>query len=299
MKTFKFILLALIISALACDGSAQVKKQKSSNKTKLETSKKTNKPMNNKSSEKSASGIKMLAEGSYSPIENPFIFVAHSPETYAQMQSFVENLPSASAIDFSKTAVVAAFAGTKNTGGYSVIIKKTASGAAIDVASPPKDAIVTQALTTPYNVSLVPLEEVMPLSIEVSANWKTAAQNYKITSGEFEYSGGFAGETKKFNVEGTISVLIFGDYSTLIFNLSGKGAEKVRKLQETASGSVKNGKINLARLDAGSFSEGPKPPLKVLGTISNGNLVLTFEPLPTIIADGYEARGKIEAEKIK
>jgi hypothetical protein len=291
-------LLALVISTLACDGSAQVKKQKSGNKTKLETSNKK-KPMNNKSSEKSAGGVKMLAEGFYSPIESPFIFVARSPETYAQIQSFVENLPSASTMDFSKTAVVAAFAGTKNTGGYSVIIKKTTDKIAIDVSTPPKDAMVTQVLTTPYNVSLVPVEEEMPFPIEVSANWKNAVQNYNITAGEFEYSGGFAGEVNKFTVEGTIDVLSFGSYATIIFNLSGKGAQKARKLTETASGSIKEGKINLVRLDAGSFSEGPKPPLKVSGTIANDKLALAFEPLPTIIADGYEARGKIEAVKIK
>ncbi len=40
-------------------------------------------------------------------------------------------------------------------------------------------------------------------------------------------------------------------------------------------------------------------PLKVSGTLASDKLALTFEPLPTIIADGYEARGKIEAVKIK
>jgi len=299
MKTSKFILLSLIIFTLACDNSAQVKKPKNGNKTKTETSNKTNTPMNNNSLDKSTGGIKMLAQGSHSSIENPFIFVARSPETYAQMQSFVENLPSASAINFSKSAVVATFAGTKNTGGYSVTIKKTTDKIAIDVVAPPKDAMVTQALTTPYNVSLVSVEEEMPLPIEASANWINAAQNYKITSGEFEYSGGFAGEINKFNVEGTISVLGFGDYATIIFNLSGRGTQKARKLTETASGSIKAGKINLPRLDAGSFSEGPKPPLKVSGTLASDKLALTFEPLPTIIADGYEARGKIVAVKIK
>lgn len=299
MKTFKFILLALIIFTLACDNSAQVKKPKNGNKTKRETSNKTNKPMNNNSVDKSTGAIKMLAQGSYSSIESPFIFVARTPETYAAMQSFVENLPPASTIDFSKTAVVAAFAGTKNSGGYSVTVKKTTGGVAIDVAAPPKGAMVTQALTAPYNVSLVPLEEEVTLLVEVSANWKNVAQNFKITSGEFEYSGGFAGELKKFNVEGTITVLSFGGYATIIFNLSGKGAEKARKLTETASGSIKEGSINLARLDAGSFSEGPKPPLKVSGTIANDTIGFIFEPLPTIIADGYEVRGKIEVVKIK
>ncbi len=255
--------------------------------------------MNTQSDGKLDSNLKTLAEGFYSPIEKPFIFVARTAETYAQMQSFLENLPAASEIDFSKTAIVAAFAGTKNTGGYSVTIKKMANKIMIDVAAPPKDAMVTQALTAPFNVSLVYVEEEMPLFVEISTNWKNAAQNYKIASGEFEYSGGFSGNSTKFNVEGAISVLSFGEYATLFFNLSGKGVAKARRLQETVSGSTIKGEINLARLDAGSFSEGPKPPLKVSGSIAGGKLTLKFEPLPTIIADGYETRGKIEAVKIK
>lgn len=303
MKIFKFLLLPLVMFTLTCDNSAQVKKRKNNNKIKTETATKTPKSMNDKSNgtlnNKANGNLKILAEGSYSTVENPFVFVARSPETYHEMQNFVENMPAASEIDFSTTAVVAAFAGTKNSGGYSVTVKKTIDKIMIDVQAPPKGTMVTQALTAPFKVALVPLEEEKPLAIEFSANWKNAAQNYKITSGEFEYSGGFAGEMHKFNVEGAISVLSFGDYATLIFNLSGKGAQKTRKLIEIASGSVKNGTINLARLDAGSFSEGPKPPLKVSGMNAGGKLTLTFEPLPTIIADGYEARGRIEAVKIK
>lgn len=284
---------------MACDNSAQIKKSRNGDKTKVETAKKPSQSMNKQSTGKSDGNLKTLAEGFYSPVEKPFVFVARGAEIYAEIQSFVENLPSASSIDFSKTAVIAAFAGTKNSGGYSVTIKNPTDKIMIDVAAPPKDAMVTQALTTPFIVSLVPVAEEMPLSVEISANWKNAAQNYKITSGTFVYSGGFAGDSTKFNVEGAISILSFGEYATLIFNLSGKGSAKVRRLQETASGSIKKNQINIARLDAGSFSEGPKPPLKVSGAIAGSKLILKFEPLPTIIADGYEARGKIEAVKIK
>ena len=86
-----------------------------------------------------------------------------------------------------------------------------------------------------------------------------------------------------------------GDLATLKFNLAGTNAEKNMRLTETASGTAKNGAIDLARLDAGSFSEGPKPPLKVSGTISGDKLSLNFEPLPTNIRDGFAVRGKLEA----
>lgn len=243
--------------------------------------------------------LKIIAEGSYSKPEKPFIFVARSPETYAQLQNLAENLPLATEIDFGKATVVAAFAGTKNTGGYSVKINKMAGKIAVDVAAPPKDAMTTQALTTPFQVALIPIEEGNTLPLDVSGTLATAIETYKITSGEFEYSGGFAGIQKKFEAEGTIGILSYSDYITLVFNLSGKDAEKARKLIETASGVIKDGKIEVARLDAGSFSENPKPPLKVLGTMENDKLSLIFEPLPTMVADGFQARGKIEAARVK
>ncbi len=296
MKIFKLVLLAVVSFSFIGCVSAQTNKRKT---TKKSISKET-KSMNNKPDAKATDGkIKVIAEDAYGTIETPFVFVARSKETYAQLQMLVENLPPASEIDFSKMAVIAAFAGTKNTGGYSVSIRQTMNKIMVEVIEPPKDAMTTDALTMPFQVALVPIEEEKSLPLEVSANWKSAVQTYKITSGEFESSGGFAGTLKKFSAEGTIGVLSFSDYATFIFNLSGKGANKNMRLTDAASGVMKEGKINLARLDAGSFSENPKPPLKVSGTLAGGKLSLMFEPLPTNVADGFQASGKIEAAKIK
>lgn len=239
--------------------------------------------------------IKILAEGAYSKVESPFVFVARSKETYAQLKNLVENLPAEIEIDFEKQAVVAAFAGTRNTGGYAVEIKIAADKIAVEVAAPPKDAMVTQALTQPFKVALVSVEAENALTLSLSANWTNAMRNYKVSSGEFEYSGGIAGRSRQFAVEGAIGVLTFGDLITLDFNLYGKGADKNRKLAEIASGTIKNGKIGIARLDVGSFSEGPKPPDKISGALTNDKLSLTFEPLPTFVSDGFSARGRLEA----
>ena len=296
MKIFKLLLLVVVSFSFISCASAQTNKRK----TTKNSNPKATKPMNNKSNTKPTDGnIKVIAEDAYGTIETPFVFVARSKETYVQLQMLIENLPPASEINFSKMAVIAAFAGTKNTGGYSVSIRQTMNKIMVEVIEPPKDAMTTDALTMPFQVALVPIEEEKSLPLEVSANWKSAEQTYKITSGEFESSGGFAGMLKKFSAEGTIGVLSFGDYATLIFNLSGKGANRNMQLTETASGEMKEGKINLARLDAGSFSEGPKPPLKVSGTLAGDKLSLMFEPLPTNVADGFQASGKIEAAKIK
>jgi hypothetical protein len=300
MKTSKFLLSVLISLSLTACASAQIKKGKANEKSKTNTTKTMDKTANDKTIDKVASDeIKVLAEGSYSKVEQPFVFTARSNDTYTQLQSLVEDLPAASKIDFSKSAVVAAFAGMKNSGGYSVSIKSVAGKISVDMINPPKDALVTMAITSPFRVALVPLGENNSLNLELSASWKNVMQIYRINSGAFEYSGGFAGIRKEFGVDGTIGVLSFGDNATLFFNLAGKDAEKTRKLSEAASGLIKDGKIDLARLEAGSFSENPKPPLKVSGTIANSKLSLVFEPLPNLISDGFQARGKIEAIKTK
>ena len=241
--------------------------------------------------------MKTIAEGAMSKIETPFVFVARDAKTFELLKTSVEDLPAASTIDFTKTAVVAAFAGMKNTGGYSLAVKQTGENLAIEILSPPPGAITAQVLTSPYKITLVPVEEEKSLNLTVSEDFKSAIKTYKIASSEFEYSGGFAGRLKRFSADGTIDVMQSGDLVTLDFNLSGKGADKEMKLTETASGIVKDGKLDLQRLDAGSFSEGPKPPDKVSGSISENKLNLSFEPLPTNTADGFSMSGKLEAVK--
>jgi hypothetical protein len=300
MKIFKLLLLAAFSLILAGCVSAQTNKRKTIGQTKTKTAKPTNAKSQTKSVNAKTFYIGPIVVEAYSNVETPFIFVARSAETYAELQKFVSSkLPNVAEIDFNRSAVVAAFAGTKSSGGYSVSIKKTAGKVSVEVIEPPKDAITTSALTTPYAVAVVSIEAEKTLTVEAAGNWKTVMQNYKITSGEFESSGGFAGRLNKFSAEGTISVLSFGEYATFFFDLSAKGSDANKQLTETASGVIKNGKIELKRLDAGTFSEGPKPPMKVSGTILNDKLVLALEPLPSIGADGFQVSGKIEAVKVR
>jgi len=63
-------------------------------------------------------------------------------------------------VDFSREAVVFLFAGTRNTGGYSVEPQSaTLEGETLivdaTVKGPPRDAIVTQVITSPYAVVTV------------------------------------------------------------------------------------------------------------------------------------------------
>ena len=158
MKLFKFLILAILFSSFIGSVSAQTKQRKSSVKSQSKVVKSSN------------ATLKIIAEGTSSPIEMPHILIARSAKDYLEMQSLIADLPPASEINFKKSAVVAAFAGTKSTGGYSVKITRVGGVIKIQIAAPPKDAMTTDALTQPFAVALVPVAEVS--RIAYSKDWK-------------------------------------------------------------------------------------------------------------------------------
>lgn len=301
MKTLKFFIFAVIpVILLGNCASAQNKSKRTIEKAAGATKGRPDKIRERKPPIETENEIKILAANSNSAVETPFVFVARSTEAFAQMRKLVENLP-AENIDFSKTAVVAAFAGEKNTGGYSVNIEKTEDKISINVAAPPKGGLVTQVLTAPYAVALVAVETGNSLSLDLSADFSRALKKYRVTAGEFGISGGIAGIDKKFGAAGTIGVLQFGKHVTLLFDLTGKASESKRRLNEVVSGTSDGEKINPARLEAGNFIDGPHPPLTVAGMIGKEKLSLTFESgiNDNHVRDGFSGSGKIEAAQIK
>jgi hypothetical protein len=299
MKFIKNLaLIILSLTLISADAAAQAKK-KSIKTAKIKATKSITKPKTENPMPIVTSDYKILIQGAYSKVETPFVFVARDAETYALIRGLVEGLPASSTVDFSKTAVVAAFAGTKNTGGYAVTIQPAGNKIVVDTRAPGKGMMTTQVITTPFQVAAVPVSEMQALSLELAPSWTSQMKMYRVTRGSFEYSGGVAGRAKKFDVEGTVGVLNYGSHVTYNFNLSGKGSEGQRKLSEMTSGIINAGKTELARLDAGTFSEMPRPALKASGAAVDNKLSLTFEPHPTVVADGFSARGKLEAVKIK
>lgn len=299
LKIFIFTFVTFVISSDCA--SAQNKNGKNADKkgdSPIAKPGKMNKPKSPQN--ENGKGIKTLAAGSQSSVETPFVFVARSPETFAQLQKIIENLPS-EPVDFSKTAVVAVFAGEKNTGGYSVGVEKNADRISVKVAAPPKGAMVTQVLTAPYAVMLVEIERGDSLNLDLSADFTRALKKYRVTGGEFEMSGGIAGIDKKFGASGTIGVMRFGEYATLAFDLTGKADESSRKLNEMASGAFDGEKINIARLEAGNFIDGPHPPLMASGILAKEKISLTFESGKSdyTVRDGFTGSGIIEAAEIK
>ena len=243
--------------------------------------------------------FKTLSQGNQSKVDKPFVFIARDAVTYAELQNLVEGLPTTAEIDFSTNAVIAGFAGAKPTGGFLVDIQNDQNKIAVNIRKPGKGMIVTQMITSPFKVVLVPISESIAVPTTLSTEFTAKSDTYKVSKGDFSFSGGFAGRQKKFTADGTIQVLTFGDLATFTFDLCGKGTDAKRKLAETASGILKDGKISLARLDAGSFSDNPHPPFLVAGTLINAKLTLIFEPLPTNIADGYQGQGNLEANKAR
>lgn len=244
-----------------------------------------------------AAGI--ISEGSQSKVVKPFIFVARDAENYSLLKNMVGDLPPVQTIDFKNYAVVAAFAGEKNTGGYTVNFKPTRKGIFISLRSPSKGDFVTQMLTQPYKVALISAEEERPVQFDFSADWKKYARNYGVVDSRFGYSGGIVGIKKNFNAAGTVSVWTYGNYTTVYFNLRGTRRNSALRLEDFASGNLIGNKISLSKLDAGSFVQTPRPPFEVSGTLNERRLSLKFNSLETRYLDGFTGEGNLRAFKVR
>lgn len=250
---------------------------------------------------KVSSDIKELAAGSYGSIKEPFIFVARDAETYASIKKLNDKLPELGADFFKSNAVVAAFLGQRRSGGYSVRIERAAGWLLrVTEKTPPKDAMVTMALTAPFQIVSVGVKEESPLALELDAAWQAAARPYKVDGGEFARMGGIAGRTERASMKGDISIMRHAELATLFFALRGtSGEEGAHALQDTASGTVTpDGKLTLTRLDPGSFVPPPRYPLRAQGNFGDteDTLRLSFEITQAKVNDGYGGQGRLEAK---
>lgn len=89
----------------------------------------------------------------------PGMFVVKSEGEWKNMwQSVAGKTPKEeSGVDFSKSEVMAVFAGTKNTSGYSVLVKKVLETdkqvkVVVEEESPGKNCFYAQALSNPYHI---------------------------------------------------------------------------------------------------------------------------------------------------
>src|SRR5438270_4765585 len=119
-------------------------------------------PTQTPNTEASTKALKVLGEGFHSAITHPFIAVIRDALTYAELMKLDNALPKLDAEFFKSNAVIAAYLGTRNTGGYSVEIKWGA-GSSIGLApakpfiyiaekAPAKGVMVPQMITSPFKI---------------------------------------------------------------------------------------------------------------------------------------------------
>jgi hypothetical protein len=284
-----FLLITNVVDMPACQ---KVRKQDS---TKSSTPSPTTESMQNKKNEI----IKVLAEGGYSKVEEPFIVVARDNETYAALRKMVDKLPDMNDEFFKGNAVVGAFLGRRPTGGYSVDITSSGEGEIkVSETTPPADAMVTQALTNPFKVVSIPARNGHLINVDAIGPWQSKAVSYEVKQGKNTCVGGIAGQTIERDVDGNIRVMHYKDLVTLFFALRSYAEnERVAVVNDASTGIVQSdGQIKIGRFNGGLQAE-PTTTLKASGTIKDSEISLIFVSLPSYISDGFHCSGQIKANK--
>jgi hypothetical protein len=164
--------------------------------------------------------------------------------------------------------------------------------------SPSKGSMTTQALTAPFKVISVAVDDNRQLAIEIDPSWNNEMRPYRVASAEFTTGGGFAGRFEKLQLAGEIRISRLGPLATLVFDLKSVGAAKARSLQNAATGVVgAGGQLSGVVVDAGSLVDFPRSALGLKGNLTENEdkLSLSFESVPSNVADGYSGQGKLQA----
>jgi hypothetical protein len=245
--------------------------------------------------------IKVLAEGFHSKITRPFVAVVRDAETYAALNKLDGNLPSLDADFFNKNVAVAAFLGERNTGGYSVEI--LANGIEINILEkkPGKGMMVPQMITSPFKIVALAgaTNTAVRLNLFADETWRQSLPSYRVTSGRFRMSGGFAGTSEEFGLEGPIGVMRAGNLATFSFRITGSETKKRRLLVECSTGLIdSDGNVKINRMSADSLVDSPNSGLAGTATFSEEGkkFSLIMISRPSLVADGYSGQGTIEAE---
>jgi hypothetical protein len=108
-----------------------------------------------------APGIVTLARGSYSQVADRTERAARTQDEWQALWKLHGASQPAATVDFAKEMIAAVFLGTRPTGGYDVEIvatRREANAVVVEYVEhrPPADAIVTQALTSPFHIVKLP-----------------------------------------------------------------------------------------------------------------------------------------------
>lgn len=250
-----------------------------------------------------AGDIKVLAEGFHSKITKPFVAVVRDTETYAALTKLNENLPGLDADFFKENVAIAAFLGERNTGGYSVDIRANAIEILVLEKKPGKGVMVPQMITSPFKIVALKgaINSAVRLNLFADDSWRQAVPSYRVTSGRFKMSGGFAYTSEEFGLEGPIGVMRAGKLATFWFRIVGSDTKKRRLLVECATGVTdSDGNVKINRMSADSLVNPPNSGLSGTATLSDEGRKLAVNLLSRqgFIADGYSGQGTIEAELV-
>lgn len=248
--------------------------------------------------------LKILSSGQYGKIEETFVAVVRDENSYAELRQLAGDLPDLEKGFFETNAVVAAFLGTRRSGGYNVGVEYGSNDAAggtlrISEIAPPKGSMTTQALTAPFSIVSIVWDRQLPPVVVTGEAWRASMRPYQVKGGEFTSSGGFAGRKEQFKLGGTLRTATLGKLVTIAFDLKSDVGGKRRALQTLATGLAgDNGSFDLPRLEAGTLADSPNGGMHATGQSSDngGSLSLKFEPLPSNISDGFEGRGTLNAD---
>jgi len=293
------LLIATIFSLLLSGGAGgcRTSQAKSQNNNSSDSKKEEERPVTD---DKTAKDLKVVAEGFHSAIETPFIAVIRDAATYVELGKLDHSLPKVDT-DFKTNILIAAFLGERNTGGYSVEISRAEHGEIqIHEKKPGKDVMVPQMITSPFKVVSLAASPATPVRIEFDSAWASSMNSYTITKGTFAVSGGFAGRRDEFELAGGVGLMKQGRLVSFRFTLRKKGESEKAVLADFATGTIASGEIKIAVLSVGDLIPPPTNGLGVTGKLDkhDQNLLLALMSLPTMIADGYNGGGTIEAVKV-
>lgn len=244
--------------------------------------------------------IKELAAGNRSGVTESFVLVARDAQMYAALRALYGGLPEVEAKLFSSHAVIAAFLGQRRTSGYETAITRDSDGTIrIVEKSPSKDTMVKMVLTTPFKLVAFPLETDQPVVLALDTTWLRRLRPYRVTNGEVSITGGFAGVSKRLNLEGKVSVMRLGTLATFLFELRGTNGKQSRHFRDAASGSVDpSGRVTVPRIDAFALTGALESPFRATGQFTNNeeNLTLRLETKPSPhVADNFAGAATLKA----
>ena len=243
-------------------------------------------------------GIKVLAEGYHSKVTKPFVAVVRDEETYAALIKLDENLPMLDGDFFKKKALLAAFLGERNTGGFGVEITPSPIDINVLEKKPGKGVMVPQMITSPFKIVALEGAANEAVRLMLDEAWRNQMQPFDVQSGTFSMSGGFAGTSEGFQLKGVIGVMHEGKLATFWFRVVGEGGKKRRLLMECATG-LRDGEkgIQINRMSADSLVDPPNNGLAARATFSEEGRKLTLSLLSRtgLTADGYSGGGTIVA----